>query len=361
MLKTATTTARPTRASVLYDVNAALATFFEERIRRSAHIAGSYERLWQDVARLNQAGGKRLRPYMAVLGYHAFGGSRHDQIISVAAAWELLHLSMLIHDDIIDNDLIRYGVKNIAGSYMDIYDNEPSLERRQHLAASAALLAGDLALSSAYEIVLDSSELTSEQKLVAQRYLADAIFAVAGGELLDTESTLQTFVTAEPLTVAAYKTALYSFVGPMSAGAAIAGASVADLDDIRQFGVALGCAFQLVDDMLGIYGDPALTGKSNSGDLREGKRTYILQQAYAMATSSDRQVLDELIGMPDLNDNECQTLRAVIERSGAKRVCQQQIDEYIRTATDIIDGMNVTSEYKADLHELLLVATKRRF
>jgi geranylgeranyl diphosphate synthase type II len=346
------------KAQIKHDVDTVLADFYAERLTMSAELDPQYARLWSALGRLNQAGGKRLRPYMALLSYHVFGGS--EDILPLAAAWELLHLSMLIHDDVIDNDLVRYGVPNIAGEYETVYASMGVVPGQQaHLAASAAILAGDLLLSGAHELVIQSPA-TDSNKLTAIRFLTDAMYAVAGGELLDTESVMYDVFSVDPLKVARLKTASYSFVGPLGMGAALAGATSEQQVLVQRFANELGCAYQLVDDLLGVFGDPNVTGKSNLGDLREAKRTYLLQQTYKLVDDTDRQRLDQLVGKPNLTETEAKEVGSIMDRCGAKQAVSDMINQYDLQCRAIITELSVTVPRAEVLYGLLDAATDRQ-
>lgn len=326
-----------------------LRQFFGTKIGMSRPIGDSYVRLWQTMEQLSLAGGKRLRPYMVMVSYQAFQGANPTSILPVATAWELLHLCMLIHDDIIDNDTVRYGIRNISGMYDGFYtSDEPDPVRRMHLANSAAILAGDLAHSGAHEIIIKSS-LPAEQKILAQQFLASATFSVAGGELLDTESVLDEIGRVDALSIARFKTASYSFVGPLSTGAALAGASERQLELLERFGTALGCGFQLADDLLGIFGDEAKTGKSTIGDIREGKRTYMMQYAHQHASAKDRNLLDGLLGKQDVTPQEADTVRDIVVRTGARQAAEAAIAQFETTCMEVLQTLAAD---RIDTHSL---------
>lgn len=340
-------------------VDKLLGQYFAEKKTLAEAVGDSYVRLWQTMQHLNQAGGKRLRPYMVTAGYRAWGGSSTQDVLPVAAAWELLHLCMLIHDDIIDNDHIRYGIKNVAGSYENFYLSlEDNTSRREHLATSAAILAGDLAHSGAYDIILKSS-LSAEQKILAQRYISAATFSVAGGELLDTESVLYPIDGVDPLSIAKFKTASYSFVGPLSTGAALAGASNKQLDTLEQYATALGCAFQLVDDILGMFGDESAIGKSTTGDIREGKRTCLMQYAFSHAVPADKKTLAMLVGKVDISEKEADIVRDIVIRSGARQAVETNITAYEQDCHNALKKLSQEGIATDDLVALITVTTRR--
>ena len=234
--------------------------FFDEQIVKSHTQSKEYERLWKTIKTVAMSGGKRLRPYLLMTSHAAFSGT--DDVLEIATAHELLHISMLMHDDIIDRDTTRHGEPNVAGRYQVIYKPQVTSDDIDHYANTAALLAGDLLISSAYSLINSSSHLHDSQKTHAIHILHDSIFTVVGGELSDVESSFMSPDLVNPLHVAHYKTAIYSCVNPLLTGAVLAGASEEDQNLLRDFGVNLGIAFQLTDDLLGVFGSSAKTGKS---------------------------------------------------------------------------------------------------
>ena len=336
-----------------------LHSYFDQRIAHAHAMAPGYGQLWRIMTELNQAGGKRLRPYLAVVGYQACSGDDLREITAVAAAWELLHLCLLIHDDIIDEDLVRYGRLNVAGTYRNIYAQSGQTSRSIHIADSAAIIAGDLALSSAHDVIL-SSDLKPSQKILAQQYLTAATFTVAGGELLDTESVLYPIEDADPDMVATYKTASYSFVGPLTAGAALAGTSEKTLQKLENFGTYLGCAYQLTDDVLGVFGDTALTGKSNTGDLAEGKRTAMLQYVMRHARSSDKAFVSSVIGTGTISEHDAARVRQIMSDCGARQDSEQRSAAFLQRAIEELDGIELQVDGKKTLQNLITLVSGRR-
>lgn len=319
----------------------------------------SYAELWKTLKTVALAGGKRLRPYMTVLAYQSFSDQNHDDIIPVAGAQELLHISMLIHDDIIDEDYIRHDLDNTSGTYLKRY--KPYLGSKaelRHYADSAALIGGDLVLSAAHQSI-NASRLTSEQKQLANDILNDAIFIVCGGELLDTESSFKPNGDVDALKIAKLKTASYSFVSPLIMGASLAGATQSELSKLREFGTSLGIAFQLADDLLGLFGNEKVTGKSTSSDLRQGKKTYMLLLALEKSNDHDRNVLESLVGKKDLTSRELDTAKSIITHSGAKLATETLIEEYAATSAQTLDTLQLAPAQTAQFTALIQRATQR--
>jgi len=281
-------------------------------------------------------GGKYLRPRLAAAVYYGLGG-RDDAVIDcIGSALQSLHLGLCIHDDLIDGDELRHGRFNVAGTVRraDIADGlDPAAAERQGTAAG--LLAGDLAVNLCVRTLLS----TPVEHAVRFDLVAETLAAVEdtiAGEWLDLRSELAPLDTDLPLTVAELKTAGYSMILPLRLGAIGSGDPGADvLEALTGIGRNLGIAYQLVDDELGLFGDPARTGKSTISDLREGKRTELVRLAHVLGTTADRELLLAEIGNPDLSEDTAALLRSVIERSGARAAAREEISRASRRAKEL--------------------------
>jgi geranylgeranyl diphosphate synthase type II len=342
-------------------VNQALDGFFERSIAHAALIDPSYQQLWENLYNFIRSGGKRLRPQMTMLAYEAFDGTDSSMVIPVAAAQELLHFCLLIHDDIIDRDYIRYGIPNVAGRYKKTYKAFVSDPTDQiHYANSAALLGGDLMLSGAYQLIT-SCLLPPKDKIVAQGLLGHSTFEVAGGELLDTESSFVPYIAGNALKIARYKTASYSFITPLVTGATLAGASSAQLHILRSYAISLGVAYQLVDDILGTFGSEKEIGKSTSGDIREGKRTYMVEHAIAAMSPNDKKIFDHSFGDPAITPARVTVIRELLTSTGARAETEKAINHYATEAREALALLQLDNEYHDKFEALILKVTKRSF
>ncbi|MFZ1250662.1 MAG: polyprenyl synthetase family protein [Candidatus Microsaccharimonas sp.] len=334
--------------------------YCEERKNQAKPIGERYVVLWDAIQSLVLAGGKRLRPYMVVNTYFAYAKNPDiTTILPAAVAQELLHAAMLMHDDIIDKDLIRYGVKNIAGQYRDIYAPLINDEQeKNHLSLSAAILAGDMLLSDAHRL-LKSVNLPAELVIQADEILSNGIFEVIGGELLDSEVAMYPVGTITAETIAKYKTASYSFVSPLTMGAVLAGASEKEIHLLTQLSEHLGIGYQLRDDILGMFGDSAKTGKSTSTDIIEGKRTMLVEAFDRLANPVQKQRFYELFHNPKASIAELQEVRTLIETAGAKADIERTIFELEDKAFIIVDQLAISEEHKQAFYELLRTSLKR--
>lgn len=325
-----------------------LQTFLQNKRALATSLHPNYERLLGEIERVTLAGGKRLRPHLVFVGY----GAQNDFITPLAVGYELLHTALLVHDDIIDRDAVRHNQATIHHAYHEQhYTNLSDPRERHHFSTSAAILAGDLLISWAYEL-LGSMTMSADAYRQSSMIMSDAIFNVAGGELIDTESPFST-VPIDPIVVAKYKTASYSFVGPLLAGAVLSSPHYSDesLNKLREYATTIGIAFQIRDDILGIFGDEAKTGKSTVGDLREGKRTVLIDFFTKSASPDELALFQQQFGNPDATDESLVELKELLRTSPAYAQTTELERNYLAQAAAALDNLKSEPLYN-DLHEL---------
>lgn len=348
----------------IQDVRTATTEYLRDYIASKKALASSvsphYGALWSAIETLAITGGKRFRPYMVSLGYGAFAPQTSTAAwLPAAAATELLHIALLVHDDIIDRDTIRYGIRNISGQQDDAYKPYVTDDtERRHFADSAAMLAGDLLIAGAYEL-LYKTPAQPEVLAKAAAHLHEAIFRVGGGELLDTESAFRHDTPLDPLLVAREKTSYYSFCAPLCIGGELGGADARAIETLHSFGLTLGEAFQLQDDLLGMFGDADTSGKSTDGDLREGKYTYLVQQFYALANAQQQAAFAAAFGKANAPVASQAIAKAALVESGAQQAVQTKIAELETTASALLDNLALQPAYHQAFVELIYTCTRR--
>ncbi|MEU7693674.1 polyprenyl synthetase family protein [Microbispora sp. SCL1-1] len=260
-------------------------------------------------------GGKRIRPLLCYWGWRGAGGeeAHDDRAVVTGAALELYHAGLLIHDDVMDGSELRRGRptihRGLAGT--------PRWTGAEAFGRSAAILLGVLAQAWADELIADAAG--GDVRGRAARELFNRMRTeVVTGQYLDILAHARADADVErALTVIRYKTARYTVERPLQIGAALAGAPPALLEAYSRFGLPLGEAFQLRDDVLGVFGDPAVTGKPVLDDLREGKRTVLMAYAYARARGPERDLLRTWHGASGLDEHRAAELRRIIVDTGA--------------------------------------------
>jgi geranylgeranyl pyrophosphate synthase len=189
--------------------------------------------------------------------------------------------------------------------------------------------------------------------------LGEIIFLVGGGQFLDSEATFEPFDAVDCIKVARYKTASYSFVGPLSMGATLAGAKGSDLERIQTYGENIGIAFQLMDDILGIFGDEQTLGKSTTGDIKEGKRTLLMQYALAHGDSKTTNRLQSLLGNNKVTARDTETVKLILEATGAKQYVLEQVQLYKQSALAALRETSLSTDIQAELITIAEKATNR--
>ena len=331
-------------------VDAVLARFFSLAKNRAAAFGPEYVELWTTLEN-NTAGGKRFRPRMVICAYQALGGADVEAAAYVGAAFELLHTALIVHDDVIDHDFTRRGVPNISGTYRDrALERGATPRSAEHSGISAAVIAGDLALFNAYRLI-DRSGVADVTRSRLLEVMDDALFASAAGELIDVDFSTAVDVPRvdDILTMERLKTAVYSFECPLQAGAILAGASDDVVQTLAEFGREIGIAYQIVDDLLGVFGLEDQTGKTTIGDLREGKRTVLI--AYANNTREWTNV-ERHIGDPELTEQDAEKVRALLISCGAKTFAEGLARYYGNRALARLAEPHIPPALREELHPL---------
>lgn len=339
------------------DVDVVLGRWFDLARRRAELLGPDYVALWDEL-RASTEGGKRFRPLMVLSAYTALGGEDREAAANVGAAFELLHTALIVHDDVIDRDFVRRGGPNLAGAYRDrALAAGASAEDAEHHGISAAVIAGDLALTGAYRMIERSGASDRVRGLLLE-IMDEALFASAAGELFDVDFAAAAEMPRvdDILSMERLKTAVYSFEGPLQAGGILAGASEETIVTLGDFGREIGIAYQIVDDLLGVFGHEAETGKTTIGDLREGKRTVLI----SYATSSEHFVeVQHLVGKPDLADHEAERVREALIASGAKEFAEGLARYYANRGLARLVEPHVPAALRAELHPLADVVLGR--
>ncbi|SDY47511.1 geranylgeranyl diphosphate synthase, type I [Amycolatopsis xylanica] len=334
-----------------------LARFFNAKAREPADAHLTDLRIPQTLGEFVFAGGKRLRPALCVLGWQSAGGSGgFDAVIATAASLELFHAFALIHDDVMDESDIRRGQPTLHRILAGRHADRPDPDR---LGANAGILFGDLALSWTDEILYGAS-LTPEQR----RAVAPILFAmrteVMYGQYLDLLATGRpTTDLGHAMLIARLKTAKYTIERPLHLGAALAGGDKALLRGLTAFAIPVGEAFQLRDDLLGVYGDPGETGKSTVDDLRSGKHTVLMALALARAEPADKRLLRFLVGDPELTEVDAARVRAVLDATGARSSVERMIATRCRRGERALTGLDLPPAVTAALREFARRAAVR--
>jgi geranylgeranyl diphosphate synthase type I len=334
-------------------------------------------------ARRLLAGGKRFRALFCYWGWRSVAGLGSDDdgaggdpaalegpgldaIVSVASALEIFHAAALVHDDIMDNSDRRRGQPSLHKRFEALHAEQGWSGSARQYGDATALLVGDLLLAWSDELFESGTGmLHPDAASAARREFALMRTEVTVGQYLDMleETSWRTRPEAELLPrahrVIVYKSAKYSVEAPLAIGASLAEASLAQLAALRAFGLPLGVAFQLRDDLLGVFGDPAVTGKPAGDDLREGKRTVLVALARQKLPTSAARLFDELLGDDSLDEQQIAMLQTAVRDSGAVEQVERIIAHNVGVATAALADAPIARSARDELGSLADAVTRR--
>jgi geranylgeranyl diphosphate synthase type I len=352
----------PSAVELAAAVTEQLRDYLQERRRDAAYIGADYAVLTEAVEEFVLRGGKRLRPAFAYWGWRAVAGTEPEpHVLRLFSALELLHACALVHDDVIDASATRRGLPTVHKIFTERHRTNSWHGSSEQFGLSAAILLGDLALVWADDIVA-TAPIDADAARRVRRVWAAIRTEVLGGQYLDIVNEASGSETvASALTVNIYKTASYTISRPLQFGAAAAADCPEILEAFHELGTSLGVAFQLRDDVLGVFGDPAVTGKPSGDDLRSGKRTVLLAEAVGLAEEHDpiaAKLLRTSVGT-ELTDAQVKEVCQVIESVGALAAVENRIDTLTRRALQILNAAPIDAQAKAGLTELARLAANR--
>ena len=317
--------------------------------------------------------GKRYRARFCYWGWQSVQGvgapadwfgdeSRRDlpAVIGVASSLELFHAAALVHDDLIDASDTRRGQPSAHRRFEAEHRDRRFVGDAARFGTSAGILLGDLLLVWSDELFAESLEQLSDAAnaraariefnrmrtdVTAGQYLD--VVAEAGWPHVDPRDEVDA-----ALNVITWKSAKYSIEAPLAIGATLGGASLPQMAALREFGLPLGIAFQLRDDLLGVFGDSEVTGKPAGDDLIEGKRTVLIALARRELPTSARRTVDELLGDPELDGEQVEALQNTIRESGAVEQTEAMITDHVDRALEALDGAPLTADARDALSRL---------
>ncbi len=301
-------------------------------------------------------GGKRIRALLMILGYRMYGGE-DNEIIKAASSLELVQSYFLIHDDIMDESELRRGKKTVHKIYEEehLHNGYPGNPLR--FGENQAILTGDLANVYAFEI-LSNSNFPFERKDKARKELERIMEYTGYGQLIDVySSVLSGFSERDLLLLHEYKTANYTIYGPLALGAILAGANP---EPLKEFAIPIGIAFQLQDDILGLFGDEKKIGKPITSDLAEGKKTLLIIKALENANNSERDIILGALGNPAVTVEQLEKVREIVRSTGSLEYSRNLAAKLVKEGKEALHKLKIPSDkYRKILEEMADYMIKR--
>ena len=329
--------------------------FFRQRVHDLMEIDPFASYMLSLLKDFTMRGGKRIRPALMYYSYRLFSNENLDEIIKASAAFELIQSYLLIHDDIIDQDSLRRGGPTMHEMYR--YAHIKSIEKEHrphrnlgieeysaHFGKSMAILTGDAANHLANLIMLNL-KMPDERKIKAVSELNRLVHRVIYGEALDVLAETKKKVTeSDIMKIHHLKTASYTFEGPLVVGAILAGATRTQIKILSDYAVPLGQAFQLQDDILGVFGDEEKLGKPVGSDLREGKQTLLIIKALQGSDAREKKIIRDAIGNPDITKEQIEDIQAVMITTGALDHSRRLARKLIKKAKRSLEKLKTSNE-----------------
>ncbi|MBI4117518.1 MAG: polyprenyl synthetase family protein [Parcubacteria group bacterium] len=299
-------------------MDADLETYLNEKMEEARLITPLGAELFRHIKDICVGKGKKMRGALVYFGYFACGGKGHDEdVFQVAMAMELIHSFLLIHDDIMDRDTKRRGCPTIHYRYSKMNRKNYAAKNREHFGNSMGIIAGILLSEVAKEAVL-KTKFSSDVKNHLMLHLLDVIKEVNIGQMLDIFLEMREDATRNHvMKVHTYKTGKYSVEAPLHIGAMLANAPRKVMENLTAYAIPVGVAFQLQDDILGLFGDEKKIGKSVLSDLRQGKRTLLIVKALQNCSPSQRKIFEKTLGNPDITADDARKVKKIVEETGS--------------------------------------------
>ena len=341
-----------------------LTDFLTSRQAVMSSISQDIDPLMGSISNL-VTGGKRLRALMCYWGWRGAGGEAGaGEVVTAGSALELFQAAALIHDDIIDRSDTRRGGPSVHRRFSELHETHGWALDRERFGHAAAILTGDLCLSFSEESFTEIGHRAasgSQARLIFNLMRAE----VMAGQYLDILEEVagprrdRAGAVTRAQSIIRFKSAKYSTEHPLALGGALAGAPDELLRGYSAFALPLGEAFQLRDDVLGVFGDPVATGKPAGDDLREGKRTVLVAFALDQASPEESAFIDAKLGSPELGEADVEEIRRIIVACGALQATEVLIEEFGQAAFAALDLLPLEELPKTALRKLAEAAVSR--
>ena len=289
-------------------------------------------------------GGKKMRGALVLLGYQMFGGDNLQEALKASIAIEIIHGSLLIHDDFMDADSLRRGRMTMHKKYAQ--------KLGERYGNSMAVNLGDAGFFMAFKL-LSGLSLPGERVTKAIGHLGGLLTEVVLGQTMDiTFEEEKRFSEEEVMLIHRFKTADYTVSGPLVIGAILAGAGEGIRKPIEDYGIPTGIAFQIKDDELGMFSSEEELGKAVDSDIKAGKVTLLIAKALEFSRGEDKKFLEEYYGKEDISSEEVEKIRGIVVNSGALKYSQNVAEDLVEKGKERLVSLEIDEEYKGMLKEL---------
>ncbi|MDD5097252.1 MAG: polyprenyl synthetase family protein [Candidatus Omnitrophica bacterium] len=319
-------------------------------IDKTYHLNNLSPLLFKSIKEFISRDGKRVRPVLFCIGYLGFAKKPASGLYRSAISLELLHDFMLVHDDIIDKSNTRRGLPSMH-ALLDNYLRK--YKKIKFNGADLTIVAGDVMYAMALDAFLAVKESPGRKELALRKLISAALFTGSGEfiELLLGAKPIAEVNKEEIYKIYDYKTANYTFSSPLTMGAILAGANKNQIKKLFDYGIYLGRAFQIKDDIIGIFSSESEIGKSNLTDLLEEKKTLLLWYAYNNSCPKDKAIIKKILSAKSIRLEDLSRMQSIIKSSGALDYAKKEITSLMQKSQRLIDNLPMRGIYKKTLVE----------
>lgn len=307
-------------------------------------------------------GGKRVRPALMYFGYLMLGGKKPKDMLKASVSVELLHACFLIQDDIIDRDNMRHGEKTMHFLYDGWARKNLRLNSKEsyHYGVSQGICLADVAFEMSFAALIGSS-FGEKVKLRALEKMTKIVYETANGEMSDVLAENTKRVSdKQAINVMEYKTARYTIEGPLHLGAIFAGADEKTMKNLSDFSIPLGIAFQIQDDILGVFGSSKETGKPVGADIREGKKTLLILKALEFGNKAQRKEIIFRAGDPHITEEQIRKVRQIIVDTGALEYSLKAAEKLVGESRRALSRSKLSDKSKEFFSDVAEYIVKRK-
>jgi geranylgeranyl diphosphate synthase type I len=335
-----------------------LDTFFSEKYESAKNIDPYSAEMVSLLKDFTLRGGKRIRGALFYHGYICFSEENKEEILKMSMAIELLQSYLLIHDDIMDDDDFRRGKPSLHKSYEMIIDKKFNVEDAKHIGKSLAIVAGDICCAFSNEIFA-KAKIPDDKKIKAITYLNHVVHKVCYGQALDILSCIREDIEHKDIEkINNLKTSTYTITGPLILGAIVAGADEDEIKKLEDIFSPLGEAFQLQDDILGLFGTEEKLGKPIGSDIREGKKTLLILKAIENASKEEKEFIKKSLGTC-VSKKEIEKIREIVKNTGSLDYCKKRMEEITYSSRSKAKDLILRDEGKTFILDLYSFLEKR--
>lgn len=327
-------------------INRELQKEFESHKQRAEKIHPQGVKVIDYLQDYTMRGGKRVRPALIIAGYKAVGGKETEKVVPASLSIEALQSYLLIHDDIMDEDKLRRGDTTLHKMYEEYHEEELPGGRAEKFGENMGIIAGDIANSFAVSQITNS-DFDNETKIKALNKFEHIHRHTGYGQVLDVnfnEKSLEEVSEDDVLTVHYLKTSQYTMAGPLELGVIFGKGTKEQREMLKQYGERAGKAFQVYDDMLGLYGDEEKLGKPIDSDLKEGKKTLLMVKAFENGNKEQREKIKKALGNKDITEEEVKEIRKIVKETGSYDYSRKMTVKLAKEAKEALDEEKLDPE-----------------